>query len=301
MTLAFLFLGIKGIEYKGKFDHHILPGQIPETSLQAIRQVEGKLEGYVNETTDRLVPGDDPVHIKLLNVSTEAGETKDPDKKRQLDDLGLITAEFNRFRAEVSANTLELEEAQQRIENLHHLAVVKLKDGREITGAYFPEEPPKDAYAGHGEAEGEAKHRHRRETGDVSLHRPEVAKETRLILESNSNTAEDGSVQVSHQWVVLSPGDVEEAHHVGEGVEHIHIQSVIPYGNLFASMYFLMTGFHAIHVLVGMTLFVFPLLRGSRLDASWADWVENSGLYWHFVDLVWIFLFPLLYIVPGNI
>jgi cytochrome c oxidase subunit 3 len=68
------------------------------------------------------------------------------------------------------------------------------------------------------------------------------------------------------------------------------------YGNLFASIYFLMTGFHAIHVIVGMILFARPLLQGSNLDEKWTDWVENSGLYWHFVDLVWIFLFPLLYI-----
>ncbi len=68
------------------------------------------------------------------------------------------------------------------------------------------------------------------------------------------------------------------------------------YGNLFASIYFLMTGFHAIHVIVGMLLFARPLLQGNNLDEKWTDWVENSGLYWHFVDLVWIFLFPLLYI-----
>ena len=68
------------------------------------------------------------------------------------------------------------------------------------------------------------------------------------------------------------------------------------YGNLFASCYFLMTGFHAIHVLVGMILFGLALYQGSRLNEKWVDWVENSGLYWHFVDLVWIFLFPLLYI-----
>jgi cytochrome c oxidase subunit 3 len=69
------------------------------------------------------------------------------------------------------------------------------------------------------------------------------------------------------------------------------------YGNLFASLYFLMTGFHAIHVLVGMILFAMAMNQGSRLNEGWTDWVENSGLYWHFVDLVWIFLFPLLYIV----
>mgnify|MGYP002633287123 CR=1 FL=1 len=69
------------------------------------------------------------------------------------------------------------------------------------------------------------------------------------------------------------------------------------YGNIFASMYFLMTGFHAVHVIVGMILFAVVLKEGSKLDGKWTDFVENSGLYWHFVDLVWIFLFPLLYII----
>jgi len=68
------------------------------------------------------------------------------------------------------------------------------------------------------------------------------------------------------------------------------------YGNLFASIYFLITGFHAIHVIVGMILFAIALKQGSKLDEKWTDWVENSGLYWHFVDLVWIFVFPLIYI-----
>lgn len=70
----------------------------------------------------------------------------------------------------------------------------------------------------------------------------------------------------------------------------------ITYGNLFVSVYFLMTGFHAIHVIVGMILF-WLVLKQPKLDEAWTDWVENSGLYWHFVDLVWIFLFPLLYII----
>ena len=69
---------------------------------------------------------------------------------------------------------------------------------------------------------------------------------------------------------------------------------MIPSGNMWASTYFLLTGFHALHVLVG--LIVFALLMIPRLDSSRADTIENTGLYWHFVDLVWIFLFPLLYL-----
>jgi cytochrome c oxidase subunit 3 len=63
---------------------------------------------------------------------------------------------------------------------------------------------------------------------------------------------------------------------------------------MWASTYFLMTGFHAIHVLVGLIAFVLILLY--RLDVKRAHIIENIGLYWHFVDLVWIFLFPMLYL-----
>ncbi|MDQ3331122.1 MAG: cytochrome c oxidase subunit 3 [Planctomycetota bacterium] len=76
----------------------------------------------------------------------------------------------------------------------------------------------------------------------------------------------------------------------------LRVPEVIPGGNLFASTYFLITGLHAIHVLIGIILFAIPLIFGRRL-VRWAGYVENSGLYWHFVDLVWIFLFPLIYII----
>ena len=68
----------------------------------------------------------------------------------------------------------------------------------------------------------------------------------------------------------------------------------IPSGNMWASTYFLLTGFHAIHVVIG--LIAFALLLPLKLGPAKAGLVENIGLYWHFVDLVWIFLFPLLYL-----
>ncbi len=68
----------------------------------------------------------------------------------------------------------------------------------------------------------------------------------------------------------------------------------IPSGNMFSATYFLLTGFHALHVIVGLILFLFPLFW--TLEKSRANYIENAGLYWHFVDLVWIFLFPLFYL-----
>jgi len=69
---------------------------------------------------------------------------------------------------------------------------------------------------------------------------------------------------------------------------------MIPGGNMWASTYFLVTGFHAIHVIVGLICFV--VLLAMNLGRANAGVIENVGLYWHFVDLVWIFLFPILYL-----
>lgn len=86
----------------------------------------------------------------------------------------------------------------------------------------------------------------------------------------------------------------EHAHGLSHEYDHLKLPMVIPSGNMWASTYFLLTGFHAIHVLVGLIAFVLVLLY--RLDRTKAHILENTGLYWHFVDLVWIFLFPLLYL-----
>ncbi len=78
-----------------------------------------------------------------------------------------------------------------------------------------------------------------------------------------------------------------------------HLSYSIPYGNLWASCYFAMTGFHAIHVLGGLVVFGIYLLAGvfGKFGPDSELSIELTGLYWHFVDIVWIFLFPLLYLV----
>jgi cytochrome c oxidase subunit 3 len=79
----------------------------------------------------------------------------------------------------------------------------------------------------------------------------------------------------------------------------VHEPHYFKWGNTFSSIYFLMTGFHALHVVIGMIMFAIIILLGisEKLGSQHATLVENCGLYWHFVDLVWIFLFPLIYIV----
>jgi cytochrome c oxidase subunit 3 len=83
------------------------------------------------------------------------------------------------------------------------------------------------------------------------------------------------------------------------GDEHLHLSPTIPFGNMWASCYFALTGFHALHVLGGLVVFAIILIMAlvGRLGIQHALMFELVGLYWHFVDIVWIFLFPLLYLV----
>ncbi len=202
-VLGIVFMGIKGYEYYGKFDHDILPGRIPENNRQAGMKAVRELDAILDKT------GIAQMRIELAS----------PD----------VTPERS---AELNA------------------AVATLADF---------------------------------ET-DVKGFRKNVV-EDRFDL--NTKTGYERMEHSLEELKTKHPDRTSSVHH----------PQVILYGNIFASCYFLMTGFHAIHVIVGLILFGLVLKQGANLDETWTDWVENSGLYWHFVDLVWIFLFPLLYIV----
>lgn len=115
-------------------------------------------------------------------------------------------------------------------------------------------------------------------------------------LQDESAATDERKLAFLAAEIMPMPLSEGSAHAGGLNEEHswLKMPVVIPGGNMWASTYFLLTGFHAIHVLVG--LIAFAILSMKTLDASWANPIENIGLYWHFVDLVWIFLFPLLYL-----
>ena len=72
-----------------------------------------------------------------------------------------------------------------------------------------------------------------------------------------------------------------------------------PKANIFFSIYYVMTGLHGLHVLIGMGLMVWLIVRARKghFTSEYYSPVEMVGLYWHLVDLIWIFLFPLLYLI----
>ena len=249
LLLAVLFLGIKGIEYKGKIDHDILPGRIPETSSQAVVKVADQLKQLVLErfsiyTTSGVIENVVPENLTAMAPLVQAL----PTAARPED---LTDAEFEVYKASAGDDYALFE----KWDNLQKHIVA-----------------------------------------NVSLDYPALPVEymaSRAKLEDGAKPPE-----LSLDEVKKYLGDIKkDGPHAALVSARVFDPHPIVYGNIFASSYFIMTGFHAIHVIVGMILFLAVLKQGSALNEKWTDFVENSGLYWHFVDLVWIFLFPMLYII----
>jgi cytochrome c oxidase subunit 3 len=248
LLLAFVFLGIKSIEYYGKISHDILPGRIAEQPRQSIAKVNRELELVVRDrfssyVDDEVVQTDRPNDILNLVNQIAALETATPE--------GYDAEDLQELRATAAADVRLFKEWM----DLHQHVVANL-----------------------------------------SLSQPALPAE---LLEARKDLPAGGKLpELTLQEVKDKLASLKSDPDFGAAVAAgVHEPHPVLYGNIFASTYFLMTGFHAIHVIVGMILFGVILSQGPKLNSAWTDFVENSGLYWHFVDLVWIFLFPLLYIV----
>jgi len=93
-------------------------------------------------------------------------------------------------------------------------------------------------------------------------------------------------------FVFLGIKSYEYWHKISEGIT---ITS-----SLFGSFYFTLTGLHALHVIGGIVFNIYVLvqgLKGKIINPDHPDRLEYAGLYWHFVDVVWVFLFPLIYLI----
>jgi cytochrome c oxidase subunit 3 len=106
--------------------------------------------------------------------------------------------------------------------------------------------------------------------------------------------------------VFLGIKAVEYAHkfeqHVVPGPHFIFHGPDANHAEIFFSLYFAMTGLHAIHMIIGLGVLAVLVLqaRKGRFGTRYHTPIELAGLYWHFVDIVWIFLFPLLYLIERH-
>jgi cytochrome c oxidase subunit 3 len=93
--------------------------------------------------------------------------------------------------------------------------------------------------------------------------------------------------------VFLGMQAYEWAHLISEGAR----LTANPWGDAaFGAYFFLLTGFHGTHVLTGVTVLAMTAMRAARRRST-PEGVEMAGLYWHFVDLVWVFIFTLFYLL----
>ena len=74
------------------------------------------------------------------------------------------------------------------------------------------------------------------------------------------------------------------------------------HAQIFFALYFIMTGLHALHMIIGIGIFIWLLTMAwkGRFTTEYNTPVEIGGLYWHFVDIIWIYLFPLLYLIDRH-
>lgn len=112
------------------------------------------------------------------------------------------------------------------------------------------------------------------------------------------------AIEYHHKWEEhLVPGpsfhfNLEEARELGAHDPQFP-QSVGPQVQILFSLYFAMTGMHAVHMIIGIGILLWLTRQAAKgtYSSSYYTPVEVCGLYWHFVDIVWIFLFPLLYLI----
>jgi cytochrome c oxidase subunit 3 len=96
------------------------------------------------------------------------------------------------------------------------------------------------------------------------------------------------------------PGHSFNADDLVKAYPQIHIDP--QHEQIYFSLYFAMTGLHALHMIIGLGLFIFLTYYAwkGRYTPKYYTPIEIGGLYWHFVDIVWIYLFPLLYLIDRK-
>ncbi len=262
LLLGCLFLGIKSLEYAGKFEHDILPGHIPENNRQAMDKVVGQFGALMDRHLAKAFPK----------------KEKREDQKAELD------TQIETLSKQADATASEKKQLSQ------YQAIAKLNSEyislKEHVRGNLSLTVPYDKF------------------DDIRKEEHASSKYAPVTLDEVNHKVEElrkGVVGTHEQSIDEGDHKAKEPNNDSELIKSLAsgLRSAQPilYGNLFASNYFLMTGFHAIHVIIGLFMFLLILMKGSRLSVDDAILVENIGLYWHFVDLVWIFLFPLLYII----
>ncbi len=91
-------------------------------------------------------------------------------------------------------------------------------------------------------------------------------------------------------------------HHLVPGYDFVFHGEFANAAELFFSLYFMTTGIHALHMIIGIGVLIYMTYRAfkNHFSSVYYDPVEMTGLYWHFVDIAWVFIFPLYYLIDKT-
>jgi cytochrome c oxidase subunit 3 len=364
--LGCVFLGIKGFEYKSKFEHGIYPAKPhslihDKADIYYVQAVRENLKGQIKNVNDDVAALEKELEPLQEDEAANASQIKGieeriavlKEKSQGLQSLLTNLVMWNERQAAkglpADENATEAEDAMYRRAAMEELAYVvyPLHATDEMVGAWkqrwdgekatlekqlasleqesqqigaevdalnnelkslenaAPAAEATDAAAADNSEKGGSEEENAEEgdaaNADGQTSADAQARSAEITAKvSDLETARADKVKnidgVKGRLAML-PVMEEHARHglnASETYGHLMLPMMIPNGNMWASTYFLLTGFHAIHVIVG--LIAFALILPKTLNRSKSHLIENIGLYWHFVDLVWIFLFPLLYL-----
>ncbi|MEM9353385.1 MAG: heme-copper oxidase subunit III [Planctomycetota bacterium] len=258
-VLGSIFLGIKAYEYKSKFSHGVYPqaphsGIYEKADVRYAQAVRKRLEELTLEVTNPL----NELKSKLDSGDVEEGNLEE--FKAQIADLEPKQEVIAEIGMEVTEAEIELRNNPEGVARYDDEGN-RIPTGREQLMILADKIYPRASlHEGHG-------------GGHAEEAKPDQLQTVSLTLTASGSGHVTGLNDL-YEWLKMP--------------------IMIPGGNMWASTYFLLTGFHAIHVIVG--LIAFAALLGMNLGKVNSGVIENVGLYWHFVDLVWIFLFPMLYL-----
>jgi cytochrome c oxidase subunit 3 len=300
LALGVVFLGVKYVEYKGKAEHGILPGYVFDT-----------LDGYRTAARPNWL-----TRAVMPDYNFDQDLAKDGVTPRIREgQAGLMYVSKIRWQAEQALEHGHIsDEAKSDLkklltetepavasENINSLNADGVKLG--LTAVEFT---PADTAKLSAVLNERIKQAEDLAKSEADAARAEALKTYSKAAAALANRVEHpplGPAEVARR--IHNPKyekgshDSKEEPGLLDKYDELHLSPFIPNGNLWSSCYFVMTGFHAMHVIGGLVVFVLILILGAmgRLGPQHSSMFELTGLYWHFVDIVWIFLFPLLYLV----
>ena len=295
LILGTAFLGIKGIEYASKFSHGIHPN-IPRSALYDRADtiwLSGLKEDLRNQIAVLESDKDNPASKEKLETIfiIQSGLVQWTESKvGKTDDQNIQRLAMESLAAQIYPDSFSHEQLEKYAKYT--------RDEQKEVSAMSQITEAKLATANQRLVELQGEIKALKDKGDEA--KEDLASKTKLATETTVAVTQltSKSAPLKNRIKALNElhiaGDADSHSHGINHDHHLKLPMVIPSGNTWANTYFLLTGFHAIHVLVGLIVFV--VMLPMTLGTAKAGLIENVALYWHFVDIVWVFLFPLLYL-----